>query len=127
MRERKDVSKLSSHAEIKFSEVFSRILLNAIDEGFRVLGEDVSDVVYYYLRNDHGLDRSDIPKKLEVFDEGLKSLFGVGAHIIEREILKKLYAKLELNYKEDNVKSYVDHIRTLYNLYKKRSMPQRFP
>jgi len=115
------MNNLPPQTEIELSVEFSQILLDAIDEGFKILGEGVSDVVYYYLKEDYGLDRSNITKKHETFTKGLENLFGVGAAIIEREILKKLYAKLGLKYEEDSNKTYTEHIKLVYKIYRRKS------
>lgn len=92
-------------------KAFDKALLEAVDEGLAVFGESVAHTVAYYLKKNHGLRREDIPKNPETFDTGLKTIFGFGASVIERHILERLYAKLQLTYEEKEGQPFTDHIK----------------
>lgn len=92
-------------------KAFDKVLLEAVDEGLTVFGESARHVIRYYLEKNHGLRREDIPKKPETFDTALKTIFGFGASVIERHILEKLYAKLQLTYEEKEGWAFIDYIK----------------
>jgi len=90
---------------------FEQLLLEAVDDGLKIIGESVAAVVYYYWEQSHSLKREDIPKNLELFDGYLKGLFGFGAQVIEDRILESFYSKLGLTYDEGREWGFADHIK----------------
>jgi hypothetical protein len=79
---------------------FRQTLFEAVDEGLLMLGESGRNAVYFHLQNLYSLKREDISEKPETFAESLRKLFGIGAEVIEKAILKRLYLKLGLSYEE---------------------------
>jgi hypothetical protein len=75
---------------------FDKILLEAIDEGLKVLGESGKHMVFYYLERTYSIRKHDIPKNPEAFVNGLERIFGSGASVLEKMILKCIYSKLGL-------------------------------
>lgn len=72
------------------SDVEQRIL-QCIDDGLQTLGEGGKQAIYYYLEKNLGLKKEEIPKKPEVFCNGLNSIFGKeGTNLIDRWIVEKL-------------------------------------
>jgi len=105
---------------MKFDEEFKGILIEAIDEGLKsILGENGKKVIYYHLKELYGLEREEIPEKLEIFTEYINKIFGLGAKIIEITIIKTLCLKLKLEYKEKKTK-FIDYIEELYKDYMKK-------
>lgn len=86
---------------------FRQVFFEAVDEGLLVLGESGRNAVYFHLQKLYSLRREDISSKPEAFMESLRKIFGVGAEVIERAILKSLYRKLGLNYKEKEQYNFV--------------------
>jgi len=80
--------------------LFTQALLEATDEGLLILGESGREAIYFHLQNLYSLKREDVPEKPETFVEGIRKIFGVGAEVIERAIVKSLYRKLGRKYKE---------------------------
>ncbi|MEM3459120.1 MAG: hypothetical protein QXN36_00820 [Candidatus Bathyarchaeia archaeon] len=80
---------------------FKRLLFEAVDEGLLVLGKSGRDAVYFHLESLYSLRKEDVLEKPDVFVESLRKIFGMGAGVIEKAILKSLYEKLGLDYKED--------------------------
>lgn len=69
--------------------------------------------MYYQVEKRFELKREQIPEKLEVFSEALDGLFGYGAKVIEFQIARSLYEKLELEFedKEDwTLRDYAEHL-----------------
>ena len=64
-------------------------VLQCVDAGLDSLGK-ASSVVYWYLTQKSGLERDSIPDDPKVFVEALKTLFGQGAEILERVIVREM-------------------------------------
>lgn len=79
---------------------FNQALFEAIDDGLLTLGESGREAIYFHLQNLCSLKREDIPHETKTFVEGMREIFGVGAEVIERSIVKSLYRKLGLKYEE---------------------------
>jgi len=87
---------------------FNRMLLEAVDEGFLALGNELRQAVYRYLEARRGLKREELPDRLEEFSKALEGVFGVGAHVLEKVILKRLYTRLGLEFNEGEGLSFKD-------------------
>jgi hypothetical protein len=87
------------------------LILESVDEGLMVLGQNVRDALYYHIRTSHEVSREDIPDQLEEFHAALKHLFGPGVEVLETIIAKKIYSKIGLNYEDHDNWTIVDHIK----------------
>jgi hypothetical protein len=66
-------------------------ILEHVDAGLQAVVNSGKFVIYHYLEKTFRLKREEIPKKPEIFREGLTSIFGEeGADVIERGIIQKL-------------------------------------
>ena len=91
-------------------------LLYVIDESMtQVFGETSTKVIYDHLERNHHLRREDIPENLETFSFGLEEMYGFGAILLERLILRKLYSKLGLKFKEKEGYNFLDYMEELKN------------
>jgi hypothetical protein len=80
--------------ELKTTEdLFEKTLLQAIDEGFSFFGESCKEKIYTDLESNYNLDKNSIPYEIEHFSNALYQCFGVGAKIIEMNIIKSLYER----------------------------------
>ena len=80
---------------------FSKLFLESIDEALnQILGENLTNIVYYYFQRYFSLKKKDFPTKVEEFAEALEKSFGTGAPIIKKIVVKNLYAKLEIDFTE---------------------------
>jgi len=73
---------------------FDKILLGAIDEALKSLGESVRQAMYFHIENKFSVARNEIPEKLQEFQGGLKEIFGTGAQFIESLIIKNLHTRI---------------------------------
>lgn len=80
--------------------IFEKALIEAVDEGLLMLGESGRELVYFRLRHSYALSREDIPFHPEIFDECLRRIFGSGANVIEKAIVRSLSRKLGLKFVE---------------------------
>jgi hypothetical protein len=73
---------------------FNEILIEAIDEAFFCLGETVKTAIYFHLAKEFGLERHEIPIRLEDFLSSLEKQFGSGAMLLKTMFMHHLKAKL---------------------------------
>ena len=89
---------------------FEKLFIEAVDEGLGTLGESGKHMIFFHLDKSYSVKKHDIPKRPEVFAEGLKKIFGAGASVLERLILKSLYSKLGLEYENVEARPFVDYV-----------------
>ncbi|UCG36465.1 MAG: hypothetical protein JSV64_07635 [Candidatus Bathyarchaeota archaeon] len=93
---------------------FDESLEKTIDLQLRnIFGEAGTIVIYNYLRSALSLPREEIPRKLEVFAEGLDKFLNSGARVVEKVILDGLYSDFgqELRFKEGY--RFIDYVKEL--------------
>ena len=90
---------------------FEKSLLEAVDHGLLSLGENPRKAIYFHLGKSFQLQRESIPKETDEFSQALNTIFGPGAEIIEKYILKELYQRLELNFEEKKGCTFADYVR----------------
>ncbi len=89
---------------------FDRLLLEAIDEGLSVLGEEPRSAFYQFLTTMHSLPREDIPGRVDDFSNGLKKALGGAYPVVQRIILRKLFQKLGSSFHESPGLELVDYV-----------------
>lgn len=97
--------------EEDFEKLFIEAIDEAVDEGLNVLAESGKQMLFFHLEKNCSINRHDIPQKPEAFAAGLEKIFGVGASILEKIILKNLYSKLELKYEDKKNYTFEDYIK----------------
>jgi hypothetical protein len=93
------------------TQSFSQMLLDCVDEGLSVLGNEPRLAVYQYLSTIHSLDREQIPDKVDEFATGLKKALGGASRVIERLILKKLFQRIGSTFRETSDMEFTDYVR----------------
>jgi hypothetical protein len=78
---------------------FDKFLIEAIDEALCSLGEPVKNAVYLHLQNAFGIEKKDIPGKVEEFSDIIHKIFGLGASRLEIKFMKNLNSKIEVDVK----------------------------
>jgi len=99
---------------------FEKNLLEAVDCGLLTLGENPRKAIYFHLKRGFELQRESIPKETDGFSQALNTIFGPGAQIIEKFILKELYRRLELNFEEKEGFTFADYVREAKKLTGKK-------
>lgn len=89
---------------------FSEILLECIDEGLSVLGNEPKQALYQYLYSIHSLDREQIPEKVGEFSAGLRKALGSASKVIERLILRKLFQRIGHAFRETSDLEFTDYV-----------------
>lgn len=78
---------------------FEKLLLEAVDKGLSSLGDSAAQAIYFYLEKTFSIKKQDIPNKIEDFSQAMKNILGVGARIVEIQIIKCLYEKVGCDFK----------------------------
>ena len=89
---------------------FKKALIEAVDEGLLMLGESGREVVFFRLQHYYALKKEDIPSNPEIFVQCLRDIFGSGAEVIEKAVIKSLYKKLGIEYKEKKGFGFSDYL-----------------
>jgi hypothetical protein len=105
-----EVSRKDSVSKFLSGNVFEEILIDAVKEGMRFLGESSRQATFIYIEKKYGLKQDECPKQLKAFHEALTGIFGIGAEIIEQQIAKTLYRRLGLDYKEHEKWAIIDYV-----------------
>ncbi len=77
---------------------FEIILVEAVDDAFSTLGENVKTSIYYHLEHKLIIPKQDIPYRIEDFSDALERIFGIAAKHLEILIMKKLHEKVICHY-----------------------------
>jgi len=102
---------------------FRKSLLEAVDEGLSMLGESGKKAVYFHLEKSFGIKKREIPCKIEDFADAIEAIFGLGAKIIEINILKHLNRRVGqvsqwLPYQEDLM--FADCVKAVGKVFQKK-------
>ncbi len=78
----------------------NQILAEAIAEGLSVICLSATDSILYFLKNDGYIGSESKIESVEKLSDGLCKIFGCGSKVIEKQILKILYTRLQIPSKE---------------------------
>jgi len=93
---------------------FEKALMETIDVQLKqFFGETATSVIYGYLRTALSLRQEEIPKKLEVFSEGLDKFLSSGARVVEKVILEGVYSDLGQEFQTIEGYTFVDYLDEL--------------
>jgi len=104
---------------------FDKTMLEAVDHALFSLGESPRQAVYYHLNKSFKLTREEIPADADEFSQALSTIFGPGAEVIEKIIVKNLYSKLNLNFEEKTSFEFVDYISLARELARHEQQPSK--
>jgi hypothetical protein len=100
---------------------FDELLVESIDTVLCCIGEPVKNQFYIRLSNDYGIEKKDIPQKIEEFSIITHRIFGSGSLLLESKFMRMLYFRLtefgdysiEITENEMNFASYVKKMRNI--------------
>lgn len=98
---------------------FEKLFIEAVDEGLETLGESGKQMIFFHLDKSYSIKKHEISKKPEAFAKGLEQIFGAGASVLEKLILKSLYSKLGMKYEDvenHSFAGYVKYIKDVSNV-----------
>ena len=87
--------------------------LSMLDRALDTFSTSVRVVVYYELEKSFGVKREDVPQKPDLFVDTVERLFGVGAVIVKRALMKELIASTGIN--DIGAKGLVNAMRVAYH------------
>ena len=71
-------------------------ILNGVDKGFEIYGENVKEIFYDQMEKSLGFKRPDILNNPELFDLALLQFFKVGKTIVDRTIGRQILHEFKL-------------------------------
>jgi len=93
---------------------FEKLLIKSVDDSLKdTFGEVAADIIYKHLERNHSLKKEEIPKKLEVFIEGLEKYLNSGVIVVEGLVLEKLCSNLGLERPSGERLNFVDYVAKL--------------
>lgn len=99
---------------------FEKSLMKTIDGQIKqIFGETGASVIYNYMQSVLLLRQEEIPKKLEIFAEGLDKFLSSGAKVVEKVILDGLYSDFGQEFQFKEGYTFVDYVNVLKNTVKK--------
>jgi len=107
-------------------EEFEKLFMEAVDVSLKSLGESVRQMIFFHLEKSYSIKKHDIPKKPEAFAEGLEKIFGVGALVLEKIIVKTLYSKLGLEYEDKKDFVFMDYLRGFITIKEEQNKSEHF-
>lgn len=92
------------------AQPFELLLLECIDEGLSVLGNEPRQALYQYLLTMCSLPREEIPNRVADFAGGLRKSLGGASKVIERMILRKLFQKTGSSFRETTDTEFPEYV-----------------
>lgn len=90
-----------------------RVLLEAIEEGISSLGASPKQAIFFHLENAFKVKKDKIPLDLTGFTKALEKIFGPGAFYLENLIVKRLYEKMGLEFKEIENWGFLEYVNNV--------------
>jgi hypothetical protein len=79
---------------------FEELFYSAVDKAMLLLGESGRQAAYYHIEKTFGLRKECWHMKPEKFAEAVEAIFGPGAQLLLRAIVRELYSDIGLKYNE---------------------------
>jgi 23S rRNA pseudoU1915 N3-methylase RlmH len=90
------------------------VFIEVIDETLKqIFNDDGTKVIYDFLEKNSNLKLKEVANKPEVFSASLEKLMVSATQVIEQNILKNLYSRLELKFEEKQGYEFADYIMEL--------------
>jgi len=95
-------------------------VIECVDRAMDVLGQESKKVLYYHLEKGFGVRRSDIVDRPQEFVNALRSIFGTGAYVLEKAIVKEIQMASDVFIESDDLVKTVKEISLQYARRKKK-------
>jgi CBS domain-containing protein len=111
-------------------ESFCKMFEKAVDEAFYSLGESTRKAIYTRLKNSFGIEKSEIPYRINDFADALEKIFGPAAGNMEILCIRSIQAKARIDCKWDLPESsgseltFKEYIRIVKQNYKQQESSQ---
>jgi hypothetical protein len=80
---------------------------------------EFGEVILRFLELNSSFRRDELAEKPELFAGELEDLFGDGAKIIKERMIRDLYSKIGMEYKNEKGRAFSEYIRNAYQEYLK--------
>jgi len=117
-------------ATVDTGEFFCKMFGKAIDEAFFSLGESTRKAIYARLKNSFGIEKSEIPYRINDFSDALEKIFGPAAQNMEILCIRSIQARARIDCKWDLPESsgsdltFKEYIRVVKQNYKQQESSQ---
>lgn len=74
---------------------FQKMIVEAVDHVFSSRGDSTKQFLYSYLKNTYNIGKQEIPYRIDDFAAALEAIFGPCAKLIEIEIMKALFNRVQ--------------------------------
>ena len=103
--------------------IYGAMVGQAVDDTLSALGESPKQAIYRHLKIVYGIDKEDIPNKIEAFASAIEQTFGSVAKLIEIKIIEKLHSQYEdfCFVPKDGELDFVEYIADLQNRLEPRA------
>ncbi len=98
-----------------------KTLLEAVEDGISSLGDSPKQAIFFHLENSFQIGKKEIPANIYEFSKALEKIFGPGATYLEKLIVRRLYEKLGLEFKEVENWNFLEYVDNA----KKHLLPKR--
>jgi len=97
--------------------IFEAAVVQAVNDILSTLGENAKETIYSHLKNSYGINKEEIPSKIEAFANAIEETFGVVGKLIEIKIIERLHSQYkDFRYAPKNGKlDFVKYVTTLRN------------
>ena len=95
--------------------LFENVVAQVIDDILSSLGDNNKQAIYRHLKINYGINKKDIPYKIENFANAIEQTFGSVAKIIEIKIIERLHAKYK-DFAYTPKKEELNFVEFTYNL-----------
>ena len=134
--ERKSVLRLDGEpvmveATVDTRDAFCEMLGECIEAAFSSIGESAKIAIYTHLKNVFGIEKHQIPYRIDDFSDALEKIFGAGARNLEILFIKNIQAKAKIEYNWGSHESssseftFKEFIRVLKQNYNREENHQR--
>jgi len=73
---------------------FDSLVRTTVDEAFSSLGPQAKKSIYVILSKNYGINKRQIPQRIQELSYALESIFGLGGKLVEIQIVQRLYQKV---------------------------------
>lgn len=89
-------------------EEFDNVVLQCIEDGLLMLGEDGKNVVFWWWETKRNMRKKDIPTHIGEFVGLLEDVFGAGANVVENNLAREIQRAFHLS--EGNSSGLIDAV-----------------
>jgi hypothetical protein len=112
-------SLINEHPEIDFETAVGQ----AVNDTLSALGENTKQAIYSHLKKAYGLNKDEIPNKIEVFSKAVEETLGSVGKLIEIKIIEKLHSQyVDFRFAPKNGKlDFVEYVTCLQNRFEPKA------